>query len=62
MGSILDMLEDTKQRIWIATGRGVYQFELASRQIVPVPELPEWSTSIVEDPKGFCGLPVVWVC
>uniref|UniRef100_E6XQ03 cyclic-guanylate-specific phosphodiesterase n=1 Tax=Shewanella putrefaciens (strain 200) TaxID=399804 RepID=E6XQ03_SHEP2 len=53
MGSILDMLEDTKQRIWIATGRGVYQFELASRQIVPVPELPEWSTSIVEDPKGF---------
>ncbi|MCL1089274.1 EAL domain-containing protein [Shewanella profunda] len=52
MGSILDMFEDTKHRIWIATGRGVYQLDLASQQIVAVPELPEWCTSIVEDPKG----------
>ncbi|WMB72628.1 EAL domain-containing protein [Shewanella oncorhynchi] len=53
MGSILDMLEDTQHRIWIATGRGVYQLDQIAHQITPVPELPDWSTAIIEDAKGY---------
>lgn len=52
MGGIFDMLADSQQRIWIATGLGVYQLEPISGQISPVAELPDWGTAIVEDPKG----------
>ncbi|GLR32588.1 diguanylate cyclase [Shewanella decolorationis] len=52
MGSILDMLEDSKQRIWIATSRGIYRLEPKTLQIFPVPELPDWSTAMVEGHNG----------
>ncbi|MGL4937952.1 ligand-binding sensor domain-containing protein, partial [Shewanella sp.] len=52
MGSILDMLADTQNRIWIATTSGVYQFDHIARQMMPVPELPYSSTAIMEDAKG----------
>ncbi|MCD8550521.1 MAG: diguanylate cyclase, partial [Shewanella xiamenensis] len=52
MGNILDMLEDSQQRIWIATALGVYQLEPRSRQVIPVAELPGGSTTIAEDPNG----------
>ncbi|MFB2780605.1 EAL domain-containing protein [Shewanella mangrovisoli] len=52
MGSILDMLEDSKNRVWLATSRGVYRLDTNSQQLEPVPELPDWSTVIVEGPKG----------
>ncbi len=52
MGSILDMLEDSKQRIWIATSRGIYRLEPKTLQIFPVPELPDWSTAMAEGHNG----------
>lgn len=52
MGNILDMLEDSQQRIWIATALGVNQLEPRSRQVIPVAELPGGSTAIAEDPNG----------
>lgn len=52
MGNILDVLEDAQQRIWIASSRGVYRVDLQSRQIAPVPELPDWTVAMAQDPRG----------
>ena len=52
MSSILDMLEDSKPRIWIATSRGIYRLEPKTLQIFPVPELPDWSTAMAEGHNG----------
>ncbi|MGI2066242.1 EAL domain-containing protein [Shewanella sp. MF08487] len=51
-GNILDMKVDSSHRVWVATGRGVYQLEPDSQQITAVPELPDWSDLITEDAKG----------
>ncbi|MCH1931467.1 EAL domain-containing protein [Shewanella sp. A25] len=52
MGSILDIFQDSKQRVWLATSRGIYRLDLTEQQAYAVPELPDWSTVIVEDPDG----------
>lgn len=52
-GGISDVLQDSRQRIFVAAGYGVYQLDIANRSVKPVPELPDWSTVIVEDKHGF---------
>ncbi len=52
MGNILDMYQDSKQRIWLATSLGVYQFDPTSMQVTAVPELLNMSSGIIEDPQG----------
>ena len=52
-GNILDIMVDSSQRVWVATGRGVYQLEPDSQQITAIPELPDWSSLITEDAKGY---------
>ncbi|MGL4516882.1 MAG: EAL domain-containing protein [Shewanella sp.] len=52
-GSISDVLLDSQQRIWIATNMSVYRLDLANNAIHAVPEVPEWNTMILEDPKGY---------
>ena len=55
-GGIADLLMDAKQRIWLTSTQGVYQIDLGLKQVAKVPELPDWSTLIVEDSDGFLWL------
>ena len=55
-GTIIGLMQDSKQRVWLFTSKGLFNVDIQQREIIPVEDKSYYIEKVVEDNHGVLWL------